>query len=82
MTVRQWPGMQAPAIVGAVATLWFYGNKAWTERSTDAASVARHIMVVAFVLSVPLRAFGSSLGLAALLLSVLGFFVWLAAITR
>jgi hypothetical protein len=82
MTVRQWPGMQVPAVLGAATTLWFYGNKAWAERSTDVASIARHIMVATLVLSVPLRAFGSSLGLGALLLAVLAFFVWLAAIMR
>jgi len=78
MTVRQWPGMQVPAVVGAAATLWFYGKRAWAERNTDVSSIAQHVMVVAFVLSVPLRAFGSGLGIAAMLLAVLGFFLWLA----
>lgn len=78
MSVRQWPGMEVPALVGAAATSWFYGAKILKERPLGVQLIARHIMVVAFVLSVPLRAFGSSMGLNAMLLAVLAFLVWLA----
>lgn len=79
MTVRQWPGMHYPAVIGALFTAYFYIRMCLGQQNKGTETWARHAMVVLFALAVPLRAFGFTIGLAFLLLAVLSFFVWLAA---
>lgn len=79
MSVRQWPGMHYPAVIGALATAYFYIHMAMGQENRGVETWARHGMVGFFILAVPLRAFGLNIGLAFMLASALAFFVWLAS---
>ena len=76
-TISKWPAASLFTVIGGAGSLFYYGWFSRISMNTGRSLIARHVAISVFILGQVLKAFDLAFGTYFIILSLMGFLVWL-----